>query len=267
MSNLTTESVDRAEAPPQPVEPRDPKQIELILDALKSALATEGEHRLFRAGKLPGLFPARTGLAAQAATTALETGVFETVRTETRAKTVTEWVRVTPAGVRFIQEHDSPKAVLRELREVLGATRSGLPIFLDDARRSVTELAERFEHQTAELVKRLDTLTERVEAALRRADSVGSPTAPSVVPWAETAIAHLDQRRSIGASTNCPLGELFHAVLEVYPALTLVEFHDGLKRLVDTRAIQLSGPQGDAELVDPEYALLCGSEVCCYASR
>src|SRR4051812_42307864 len=43
----------------------DPRRTEFILDALKTALAEPGEHRLFARGKIPGLFPARAGLTAE----------------------------------------------------------------------------------------------------------------------------------------------------------------------------------------------------------
>src|SRR5262245_30501200 len=110
-----------------PVSPGDPRRTELLLDGLKAAINTPGEHRLFRSGKLAGLFPSRAGLSAEAAVLAVRTGLLETVRSETRGKAVTEWVRVTPRAVAFVHEHDSPKSVLRELKDVLDATRSGGP--------------------------------------------------------------------------------------------------------------------------------------------
>ncbi|MCZ2340585.1 MAG: hypothetical protein LC104_02165 [Bacteroidales bacterium] len=277
-SEIPQSEIPQPETPqavPPPMDPTlDPKIAELQLEALKAALSQEGEQRLFRAGKLPGLFATKTGLAAQAATQALAAGLFEVVRSETRGKSVTEWVRATPAGVRFVQEHDSPKSVLRELREVLSVTRNGVPVFLDAARQSVAELAEQFAQQSAELMQRLDALTERVEAALRRADAASTTTtivaaseAPAVVPWAEAAMAYLDQRRAIGASGPCPLRELFHVVQEGSPNLTLMDFHDGLRRMADHRVIQLSGVRDGVELLDIEYAMMCGTQVCGYASR
>lgn len=252
------------------VDPRVPERlIAPILDAVKLALATTGEQRLFRAGKLPGLFPSKVGISADAASAALGNGLLETIRTETKGKSVTEWVRATPAGVRFVAEHDSPKAVLRELRDVIGATRNGLPVFLDDARRGVADLAERFELQTAELVKRLDLLADRVEAALRRAEMSSSPVTESlagVVPWADDALAHLDMRRESG-SLPCPLGELFHAVRERHSELPLGDFHSGLRRLHDTRVIRLVPAKSDSRLSDPEYAILVDAQVCDHATR
>src|ERR1700677_2115436 len=46
--------------------PKNPHRTELLLDALKIAIATPGEHRLFRSGKLRGLFHSRVGLAMEA---------------------------------------------------------------------------------------------------------------------------------------------------------------------------------------------------------
>src|SRR5438067_12803103 len=53
-----------APGPPDPAlvpPPDNPRRTELLLDALKAAIATPGEHRLFRSGKLAGLFPSRAG--------------------------------------------------------------------------------------------------------------------------------------------------------------------------------------------------------------
>src|SRR5439155_20379098 len=101
-----------ADAPGSP-NPGSPRHIELLLDALKAAIGTPGEHRLFRSGKLPGLFPSKADTSAEAALFALRDGLLETVRTETRGKIVTEWVKATPKGVAFGQDNDSPESVLK----------------------------------------------------------------------------------------------------------------------------------------------------------
>ena len=244
--------------------------VEPIVAAVKQALAADGDHRLFRSGKLVGLFSAKTGTPGEAAGVAISAGLVEVVRTEAKGKSVVEWVRATPAGVRFAAEHDSPKAVLKELRDVLGTTRDGVPTWLDDARRDVALLSERFEERTAELVRRLDVLTDRVDAALRRVDAAG-PGVPAgttdLVPWADAALAYLDQRRTTGVGSNCPLGELFHAIADGEPGLSLPDFQAGLARLRDVRALRLTGPAPGTELADPEYAMMVGPDLCCYAAR
>src|SRR5260221_944483 len=95
------------------------RRAELLLDGLKMAIATPGEHRLFRFGRLAGLFPSRAGLSAEAAGLALRTGLLETVRYENRGKLVVEWVQATAEAVAHVHEHDSPKSLLRGLKEVL----------------------------------------------------------------------------------------------------------------------------------------------------
>ena len=62
---------------------------------LKQCLADPAEQRLFKSGKLDGLFASRTGTNAEAASRALADGLLEVVRTETKGKTTTEWVRLT----------------------------------------------------------------------------------------------------------------------------------------------------------------------------
>jgi hypothetical protein len=239
------------------------KRTELILDALKRALARPGEHRLFRAGKLPGLFPSRAGVPAEAARAALADGLLETVRTEPRGKLIVEWVRATPRGIAFVHDHDSPKAVLRELRELIGPTRDGVPVWMDEARREIARAVTRYEAMGRELLARLDDLTGRIDAALRRADTSGpelSATLVATIPWATDALTHLDLRRSARAAGPCPLAELFAVVRERHPGLTVPEFHDGLRRLADNRAVRLGEAVPGAE-GDPEFALIAGTEV------
>ncbi|MCI0700366.1 MAG: hypothetical protein L0241_04730, partial [Planctomycetia bacterium] len=119
----------------------DPRRTELLVDALKVALATPGEHRLFRSGKLAGLFPSRGGLSSEAALFALRESLLETVRTETKGKLVIEWVTATPKAVGFVHENDSPRSILRELKSVLHATRTGIPEWMSEAKEEVSALS------------------------------------------------------------------------------------------------------------------------------
>ena len=61
------------------------KVTEALIDALKQCLADPAEQRLFKSGKLDGLFAGRTGANAEAASRALADGLLEVVRS---AKTV-----------------------------------------------------------------------------------------------------------------------------------------------------------------------------------
>ncbi len=236
--------------------PPSPQRNELILEALKIAVATGGEHRLFRLGKHTGLFASRIGLAAEAALAALREGLLETMRTDARGKIVIQWVRATPRAVAFIHENDSPKSILQELKTLLGQTRAGVPLWMAEARQEAANLAAKFEGRAAAMLARLDELTVRVEGALRRAETA-SPTLPEpvsrVVPWALTALEYLDRRTVSGAVGSCPLPELFEAVRLTGRELTLPVFQNGLRRLHDVRALRLVPA---ADLHEPEYAML-----------
>lgn len=242
-------------------------QMESLLEALKTAIAGSGEHRLFRSGKLAGLFASRVGSAAEAALFAVREGLLEIVRTETRGKIVTEWVRATPKAVAFIHDHDSPKSVLRELKDVLATARGGIPEWMTDAKQELVALSARFEQRATAMLTRLDDLADRVEAALRRAETNGPVVGEQVgrvVPWAVESLEYLDRRRTSGATGDCPLPELFHAVRVKFPELTLTAFHDGLKRLHDVRALRLLTT---SEMTEPEYAVVVGGQLVYAASR
>src|SRR5207253_1949205 len=77
--------------------PMDKAQ-EILIEALRQGTTTAGEQRLYRSGKLPGLFGGRSSVHAEAAAQGVRDDLIEIVRTETKGKTVVEWVRVTPKG-------------------------------------------------------------------------------------------------------------------------------------------------------------------------
>ncbi len=242
----------------------DPRRAEYLLEALKIALASPGEHRLFRMGKIPGLFPARSGPAGDAALEALRDGLLETTRTEVKGKLITEWVRATPKAVRYVHDHDSLRSILRELKDVLQTSQTGVPQWMAEAKQELAAIAASFEVRANALLTRLDELARRCEAALRRAEMnqtlplVAEPL-QQVVPWASQALDYLDQRTGLGLSgASCPLPELFAALREVFPALTLPEFHHGLRRLHDARVVQLEPTDAMAQ---PEYAVVCEGQL------
>lgn len=244
-----------------------PRHIELLLDAIKPAIAVPGEHRLFRSGKLPGLFPMRIGPCADAALTAIRDGLLETVRTESKGKIVTEWVRATPKGVAFVCDHDSPKSVLKEMNAVLDATRAGVPTWMAEAKEELALLSARFEERATNVLAQLHDLAVRVEAALRRAEANGPGLGESVgkvVPWAMEALAYLDRRSSGGARNACSLPELFGAMRESFPETTLTAFQDGVRRLHDVRALRLL--PSDA-MDEPEYAVVWEGKLMYLAAR
>jgi hypothetical protein len=245
----------------------DERRSEILLDALKAAIAAPGEHRLFRFGRLAGLFPSRAGLSAEAATLAVKMGLLESTRTEAKGKLLVEWVQATSKAVSYVHEHDSPKSVLRELKDVLQATRDGVPIWMQEAKAEIADISYRFDRRATALLKRLDEVADRVDSALRRAEvkapSLAEPLG-RVVPWAVDALEYLDQRADGGALGSCPLPELFHAVRVRFPDLPLSAFHDGIRRLHDVRAIRLAPSD---MMVEPEYAVVVDGRLMYAANR
>src|SRR4051794_40493044 len=117
------------------------KVSDAVLETLKLALAGPAEQRLYKSGKLDGLFPSRAGVNAEAAALALREGLLEVVRTETRGKTIFEWVRLTPRGIEYLHEHESPVRVLEDLRELLKVNRDAVPAWAEEMRQGFLGLA------------------------------------------------------------------------------------------------------------------------------
>lgn len=245
------------------------KQLELVLDALKAAISAPGDHRLFRWGKLAGLFPSRLGASASAAKFALTEGLLEHVHTESRGRMIVEWVRATPKTMQFLDEHDSPKAVLRELQAMIGETRSGIPIWMTQARDEAAQLAMRFEHFAQELLRRLDSLDQRVDAAIRRAENPPPRLGEAMlkkVPWAKAILEHIDLSVTNHKVEQCELRDLFTTAKVVDPNLTLLDFHEGIRAMTNGGLLHLE-PGTPDEMREPEYAVEIGGQMMWWAQR
>jgi hypothetical protein len=241
-----------------------------LIEALRRALADGGEHRLYRAGKLDGLFASRGGAPAAAAARALADGLLAVARTEVKGKAAIEWARVTPAGVEFLHRHESPLHALRELRDALRADQSALPLWLEQMRAGLRALEERLTADAARWSQQFDALSRRVEAALRRLEEDNPLLPPEIAaacPWSVDAVNYLDRRKSGGAAGDCPLPELFAAVAGQHDGLTVGAFHDGLRRLHDRRVLRLRPAAGAEALHQPELALFDGAAILYYAHR
>jgi hypothetical protein len=244
---------------------------EALIAALKQALAEPGEQRLFRSGKLTGLFLGKTGMGGEAALQALRDGLFEISRTEIKGKTAIEWVKITPKGVEFLHAHESPLAVLRELQNTLQTTRAGVPVWLAVLEKQFQKFTEGMQDDLKRTVQRLDSLAERVEEALRRADAIGPVVPPGVaasVPWAVEALQYLDHRRFGGAPGDCPMPELFAAIRRARPDLSVIEFQDGLRRMNENKAVRLLPfGEGNGVMPEPEYIMCEGPDLLYYVGR
>jgi hypothetical protein len=232
--------------------------MELLVEVLRQALVGPAEQRLYRSGKLEGLFPSRSGANGLTAQAALRQGLLELVRTETKGKTAIDWVRITPRGVEYLHEHESPVCALRDLQTALRAGRNALPAWLNEMRAGLHALEARLEADAARWDRQLEALETRVGESLRRVEAAGPLLPPEVIrdyPWAIDALNYLDRRRLGGATGECSLPELFAAVRLHHAELSIPVFHDGLRKMHERRALRLRPPGTPEEVSQPEYAL------------
>jgi hypothetical protein len=153
---------------------------------------------------------------------------------------------------------------------VLQATRNGMPIWITEIRNTLLEMSERTEALLERWNHRLEILSERVEAAIRRAEagSLVHSADGDPVPWSIEALTYLDHRRESGAMHDCPFPELFQVVRKHHAEVTIKGFHDGLRRLQAQRALKLTPFAGTPQtLPQPEFALPDGTSVLYYAKR
>jgi hypothetical protein len=242
-----------------------------LLTALKEALLDPGgEHRLYKSGKLDGLFPGKTGSSGDAAALALRDGLLEVVRTETKGKTTLDWVRLTARGVDFVHEQESPVYILHELRETLRLNQQAIPAWLDQMRGTFAALDQRLALDAQKWTQRLNALTLRVESALKRLEDdrpLLPPELATSLPWIVDAINYLDRRKNGGAPGDCPFPELFTALARQHGELSITSFHDGLKKLSERRVVRLIPAADFNHLSQPEFALLREGQVLYYTAR
>lgn len=242
----------------------------ILVEALRQAAASSGAQRLYRSGKLPGIFPSRSSLHIEAATQAVRDGLIEIVRSEAKGKTVVEWAQVTPQGIQFVLDHDSPIRAMDELHALLQTNAAGMPRWLEQIRQQLDELGHSFLKELDGFRARFEHLTERVQEGLRRTDKFGCDlpegTAGSI-PWTRTLVDYLERRREGGIGERCPLPELFAHVRGHDAHLTIQDFHHGLRRLHDRGTVRLCPHDGLGGPPEPEYALLDGAMVYWYAAR
>src|SRR5207248_9424019 len=139
-------------------------------------------------------------------------------------------VRLTPRGVEYLHEHQSPVRALHDLRETLRHNQDAVPAWLAEMRTGLRTLDERLTAEAEQWTRRLDALTRRVEDVLRRIEEA-TPVLPKELveqhAWAVDAVNYLDRRKNGGAPGDCPLPELFAALSRQHPALSVSAFHDG----------------------------------------
>ncbi len=242
------------------------KQKFLLLQALRQGAGQPDGVRLYRSGKLPGLFAGRTREHAAVADQAVRDGLLEIIRVELRGKSAVEWAKVTPRGIEYLLQHESPVRALEDLRETIDAHRHGIPVWVAELRQGIAELQRRLTDEVEAISQRLDRLSERALEAIQRLEQAHGPDL-SAVPWAPQALAYLEERHAAGLGERCPLAELYAALHERQVALSLTDFHLGLRRLHERGLVRLLPDDGQGQPPAPEYGLLEGNAVYHHVAR
>lgn len=243
------------------------KAKEALLEALKIGAQSNGqETRLYRSGKLPGLFAGRTSFNAEVANGAFRDGYLELIRTDTKGKIPVEWARVTPQGMEYLVQQESPARQLEELRSLLAINQEGLPGWIAEMQRALEDVQRRFIDEVGRVRQRLDQTAQRVGETLKRLEPPLPEGAAGALPWDQDALNYLKRRQSTGTGARCPLPELFSVLRGQDDGLTMKMFHSGLRRLHDRGAVRLLAYEGLEGPPEPEYALLDGATVYYFAA-
>ena len=229
------------------------KSTSLILEALSRAAAEPDGLHLHATKGVTGLFPASPA-ARQAAQRCKDEGLLQSVRTETRGKSVAEVCAITEKGLAYLLAQASPKQVIEDFIRALDARQGQLSSIVDSVRRMQNSL-------------------DSIRAAAEKLASIGpcpvgpAPSTNGLGSCLGELVGHLTRWLHAGANSDCPLPDLYRHAVKSANHLSIGEFHDGLRKLHEEKRIYLhpwTGPLSD--LPEPSLALLVGHEIAFYAS-
>jgi len=229
------------------------KSTPLILEALSRAAAEPDGLYLHASKGALGLFAASPA-ARQAAQRCKNEGLLQSIRTDIRGKSVAEICAITEKGLAYLIAQASPKQVIEDFIRALDARQGQLNSVVDAVRQMHSSLAS------------IRAVAERLNSSAIRPPEP-APSANGSPGWVADVVSRLSNWRQTGASSDCPLPDLYRSALESTPKLTVGQFHDGLRKLHDEERIYLhpwTGPLCD--LPEPSLALLVGHEIAYYAS-
>jgi hypothetical protein len=238
-------------------------------------LADPAAKVLYGSKKQSGFFDSGALAVKQAGQFCLDQGWLEpTGHFEGKGKSRKERYRLTPAGAREVLENSEPVTLLRGAADSLRQNAEQL----ESLRSSVQETLSSLDRQRQN-VRGLTELVTKIQDRLRLPDlpqletgwqRAGSgPVSPASceADWLPRILEHLEGYQRRHPYGHCPLPELFHHVAEP-TGLTIGQFHDGLRRLVDEGKIRLHAFTGAAyQLQEEQFALVGGQEIKYYAER
>ena len=217
------------------------KLSQLVLAGLGRAAAEPAGLPLHGGKAQPGLFAA-TAPGRQAARRCLDDGFLQA--------DAPDRYTLSAKGLAHLLAQASPRQLLEDLVRALESRQAQASELLAAARQMQASL---------------DGFRAYAEKVLQQ---VPPPSANGSAPsWQPEALDYLTSRQAAGAAEDCPLPELYHHARHGAPALTVGQFHDGLRQLHEAGRVYLHPWTGPLyALPEPPYALLVGHEIAYYAS-
>ena len=233
---------------------------EQLVEVLRPALAGQ-RLPLYKSGKKPGIFASGAG-GKKLAEEALQRGFVQSTEAPAvpgkKSKKVVLNGRITPLGQQLVLDHDSPKKVLEELREVM---------------RQAAEESHRAAQASLQKVEELQQTFHMVTQAVERASQQATPSLPVaqvVEPtnntWIPEIESYLRARWEKGTAGDCPLPELYGYLRQRHAELSIGDYQDALRQLHDRGRIRLSGWAGPLDdIPNPDLAMFVAHMVMYYA--
>jgi hypothetical protein len=238
----------------------------VALEALAQAFADPAAKVLLGSAQLPGFFKGSSKAVKDAARLCDERQwLVPTGEWVGKGSSRKEKYRLGPAGIQAVLQHGEARALLRGLTAAL---QQQVEVLRPLHKRIGELLAQResLSDAVAQLTQKLEPPD--VEGLVRRLSNAAPlpPAAPAGPPdWLDEAVRQAAEQRQRDRYQLLSLPQLYAALRRTRPALTLGQFHDGLRLLRDQGRIRLSPfTRALATIDDPRNALFLDGEVMYY---
>lgn len=234
------------------------KSVALMVEGLTRAATAPQGVPLFGQRKTPGLF-ARNAAAQTAARHCLDTGYLQVVGVETKGKAAFDLCTITEKGVAFLLRQTSPQTVLESLTHAVAAQGAASPQLSAEV-QACQEAYATLEQQLGHLVTHLHQ-----PAATNGVAPHTNGKVKEREDWRGLVIPFLQVWHEQRPQQDCPLPELHRHLRGHAPDLSIGQFHDGLRQMVEAGQVRLYPWTGPLyELPEPTLALLVGHTVAFY---
>lgn len=240
------------------------------LNALAAILADPAPRVLFGTASVPGFFKGSTQAVKAAAKLCEErqwlVGTGEWVGKGASKK---QKYRLTPAGVQAVLDNSPSTVLLQGLASAVRHQSDGLTTLRDQLGVMIQQFQPLTEAVTHLARKMEPPDVERIVRTMHNPDPAAPATAPGTLPaspdWLDTVLNRVTEQRQRDRYQPLSLPQLFAALKAARPALTLGQFHDGLRTLRDQGRIRLAPyTRALATIDDPRNALFLDGEVMYY---